>query len=55
MENWKSINGCENYEISDHGNVKNIITNKMLKPTIDSHGYYKVGLYKNEIKTIYKS
>ena len=30
MEEWKFINGYENYKISDHGNVKNIITNKML-------------------------
>ena len=51
MENWKSIDEYENYEISDHGNVKNIKTNKMLKPSIDGHGYYKVGLYKNKIRT----
>ena len=24
METWKSINEYENYEISDHGNIKNI-------------------------------
>ena len=47
MENWKSINGYENYEISDHGNVKNIKTNKMLKPRNDGNGYYKVNLYNN--------
>ena len=50
-EKWESINGYENYEISDHGNVKNITTNKILKPSIDSVGYYHVDLYKNKIKT----
>ena len=28
MEEWKSIDEYENYKISDHGNVKNITTNK---------------------------
>ena len=53
-ENWKSIDEYENYEISDHGNVKNITTNKILKPSIDSNGYYKLSLYKNKIKTTSK-
>ncbi len=47
MENWKSINGYENYEISDHGNVKNITTHNMLSPNIDSHGYHRVSLCNN--------
>jgi hypothetical protein len=45
MEEWKFINGYENYKISDHGNVKNIITNKMLKPRINNRGYNNVDLY----------
>ena len=47
MENWKSINGYENYEISDHGNIKNIKTNRMLKLNIDSNGYHQVSLCNN--------
>ena len=44
-ENWKSINGYENYEISDHGNIKNITTHKMLKPRVNNRGYNNVDLY----------
>ena len=49
-ENWKSINEYENYEISDHGNIKNIKTNKMLSPNIRSTGYYFIELYDNKIR-----
>ena len=45
MEEWKFINGYENYKISDHGNVKNNITNKMLKHRINNRGYNNVDLY----------
>ncbi len=31
-ENWKVIEGFENYEVSDHGRVRNKITNKFVKP-----------------------
>ena len=46
-ENWKSIDEYENYEISDHGNIKNIKTNRMLKLNIDSNGYHQVSLCNN--------
>jgi D-Tyr-tRNAtyr deacylase len=49
-ENWKSINGYENYEISDHGNIKNITTHKMLSPSIRSSGYYFIEVYDNKIR-----
>ena len=54
MENWKSINEYENYEISDHGNVKNIKTNKMLKSRVNSNGYYCIDLYNNGERTTSK-
>ena len=44
-EKWESINGYENYKISDHGNIKNIKTNKMLKPRVNNRGYNTVDLY----------
>ncbi len=44
-ENWKSINGYENYEISDHGNIKNITTQRMRKQNIDRSGYNAVTLH----------
>lgn len=53
-ENWKSINGYENYEISDHGNIKIIKTNKMLKPRDNNIGYYIITLSKDGIKSTLK-
>jgi hypothetical protein len=42
-EIWKEINGFLNYEISSNGNVRNKITNKILKPSIKS-GYLALSL-----------
>lgn len=40
MENWKDIKNYEGlYQISNFGNVKSLITNKILKPSIDRYGY----------------
>lgn len=48
IEVWKPIKGYENlYEISDLGNVKSLITNKILKPMISNSGYCRVDLFKN--------
>ena len=44
---WLPIKGYLNYEMSICGQVKNIITNKILKLRIGTHGYYYVNLYKN--------
>jgi hypothetical protein len=44
MENWKSIVGFENYEVSDLGNVRNVKSGKVLKPQ-NNKGYFRVGLY----------
>ena len=45
-ENWKHIDGFDNYEVSDCGNVRNKKTNNMLKP-YDSVGRMSVTLYIN--------
>ena len=46
MEEYKSITDYPNYEVSNKGNVKNIITNKILKPT-PKHGYDRISLCKS--------
>lgn len=47
MEQWKDIKGYEGfYQISNHGRVKNIQTNKFLTGDINNIGYYRVILYK---------
>lgn len=48
----KLVNGYENYLISKSGLVYSIKAKKLLKPTIDYKGYYRVKLYsKGSTKT----
>lgn len=50
-EIWKPVLGFEGrYEVSNLGNVKSLITNKLLKPKTTSRGYMFVNLGK-ELKT----
>ena len=46
-EIYKKIDGYDNYEISNFGNVRNTDSGKVLKPCINSCGYYIVNLYKD--------
>ena len=40
MEIWRTINGYENYQVSNLGNVKNISTGKLLKPRVNKKTGY---------------
>lgn len=46
-EKWKIINHDENYEVSNMGNIRNIIKNILLTPQPEN-GYLKVKLSKNK-------
>ena len=46
-EIFKTITGFNNYKISNLGNVKNLLTNKMLKSAVNVYGYLFVSLYNN--------
>jgi hypothetical protein len=50
IEIWKPINNFINYEVSNLGNVKNTLTNKLLKPLPSGSNkmYLSVCLYKNK-------
>ena len=49
MENWKDIPGYEGlYQISDFGNVKSLISNRLLKPSKDKFGYVRFNALKNK-------
>jgi hypothetical protein len=48
-ENWKQIEGFDNYEVSEHGRVRNSTTNKLIKPYQDN-GRMAVTLYANNTK-----
>jgi len=54
MEEYKSIIDFPNYQISNFGNVKNIKTNKLLKPRLikktDIYNIYDVNLYNDTRK-----
>ena len=44
MEQYKIIKDFENYSVSNFGNIINNKTGKVLKPGINTNGYYKVSL-----------
>jgi hypothetical protein len=46
-EEFKIIKGFENYSVSNLGNIINNKTSRILKPSINAHGYYKLTLYKD--------
>jgi hypothetical protein len=52
-ENWMTVDGYDNYEVSDYGRVRNVTTERILKPRKSGNYYYTVGLYKQgKSKTI---
>jgi len=53
MEEWREIKDFENYSVSDFGNIKNNITNKVLKNTLKG-GYYNITLTNNKNKKPFK-
>jgi hypothetical protein len=53
MEEFRTIKGFENYQVSNLGNVKSLNFYRRKKETIlkkclDTDGYYRVGLYSNK-------
>ncbi len=48
MEEYKIITDYDNYSVSNFGNVRNNKTDRILKQSIDTHGYYKVSLCKDK-------
>lgn len=49
MELFLKIKGYENYRVSNFGNVQSKWSGKwkMMRPVLNSKGYYQVVLYKN--------
>ena len=50
VETYKKIKGFENYSVSDHGNVRNVKTSRILKGKDNGHGYLEVTLMKNKTR-----
>jgi len=47
VEHWLTIDGYDNYQVSNFGRVRNCTTDRILKPGINGHGYLHVILYKD--------
>jgi hypothetical protein len=54
MEEWRVINDFPNYSISNFGNIKNSITNKLMKLNLKA-GYYNVMLTNGKCKKNFKA
>jgi hypothetical protein len=55
LELWKDISSYEGlYVISNHGRVKSVKKNKVLKSLYDTKGYLYIGLSKNGKETKFK-
>jgi hypothetical protein len=52
-EIWKPVNEFPNYHISSFGNIKNVITNKSLKPSLKG-GYLSISLVYNSNRISFK-
>jgi hypothetical protein len=47
VEEWHVIGGFERYSVSNLGNVRNDVTQRILRPSISANGYYTVSLWNN--------
>ena len=48
MKKWKILKENENYSINEKGEIKNNITKKILRPSINKDsGYYQIDLWKD--------
>ena len=50
-EEWASIDGHKNYQVSWWGRVRNTKTGRILKANLGSHGYLTIGLCKKGVQT----
>lgn len=55
LEEWRPIDGFDDrYAVSNRGRVMNLKTERVLKNTINTHGYYVVNLGKGNTRTVHK-
>ena len=47
VENWRMVDGYDNYEVSSHGRVRNNKTARILKDRVNSRGYRYIALCKD--------
>jgi hypothetical protein len=54
IEVWRSIENYDHYVVSTFGRVKNVKTGKILKGSVNSHGYLNCNLYEDAIMKTHK-
>lgn len=54
QEEFRQIEGFENYSVSNLGNVRNDKTGRILKPGLNTQGYFQVDLCKDSKKKTYR-
>lgn len=54
MEQWRQIEGCSDYLVSDEGNVQRVSTGKILKASPNKHGFLRVHLRSDDGRPILK-
>ena len=47
IEQWRLIDGYDNYEVSSHGRVRNNVTNNILKQSLRLDQYHQITLWLN--------
>ena len=53
-EQWKKIDGYDNYKVSNKGQVQNTRTKKFLDGCVNSCGYVKICLYKDKTAKLFQ-
>ena len=52
-EEWRSISGYTNYQVSNNARVRNITTGRILNPCLDNTGYVRIALFNKDIGKTY--
>ena len=52
VEQWRVIEACPKYEVSNFGRVRHVVRKHILTPKIDKGGYHIVYFYSSETKKI---
>ena len=50
IEQWRLVDGYDNYEVSSFGRVRNSTTSCIMKNQLNPRGYYQINTSKDKIK-----
>ncbi len=52
-EEWRSVSGCLNYQVSNVGGPLNSNTGRIMKPSVSTDGYYHISLCNDKSRKHY--